>query len=261
MNMTGLSNSILLLLSLSVVVFMSSCSGAKEVTEKTGSKSENLFIATTGSNNDENYSSIKGGIKRLYAMMSGRFVQYSTGADPKETKYSTWLINDGKDSVIIYHLPIGNPDKEGYWMYNCQVMTSLPNDPLYATISRLEEVDRDTINAVYYDFPADFKVSLPEILENPKRAFASINLLSLKKSEGQGIPYVRESIVNYKGEGEWSSINRKENEGGFLAMYFLVRPEMMVFGRNIYDKDKKMIKQTKGERLMKNAVVNPDYLK
>ena len=45
MNMTGLSNSILLLLSLSVVVFMSSCSGVKEVTEKTGSKSENLFIA------------------------------------------------------------------------------------------------------------------------------------------------------------------------------------------------------------------------
>ncbi|MBL4649565.1 MAG: hypothetical protein JKY03_07520, partial [Aureispira sp.] len=71
--MTGLSNSILLLLSLSVVVFMSSCSGVKEVTEKTGSKSENLFIASTAYNKDENYSSIKGGIKRLYAMMSGRF--------------------------------------------------------------------------------------------------------------------------------------------------------------------------------------------
>lgn len=259
--MERLSNSIIILLSLSIIVFISSCSGGKEMLEKAGDSSKELFIANPGYNKDETYSAVKGSVKRLHAMMAGRFVQYSTGADPKETKYRTWLVNDGKDSVIVYHIPIGNPDKEGYWMYNCQVMTSLPDDPLHATISRLEEVDRDTINNVYYDFPADFEVSLPEILENPKKAFAEVNFLSLKKSEGEDIPYVRESIINYKGESGWFPDRRKKNKDGFLATYFLVRPQMMVFGTTVYDKDKQFLEQTNGERLMKNATINPDYLK
>jgi hypothetical protein len=259
MNMNPLSNSVIAILALSI--FISSCSGGKEAVEKTEVKSKALFLENEGYNKDETYRSIKGSVKRLHAMMSGRFVQYTTGANPKGGKYKTWLINDGQDSVIIYHIPIGNPDKEGYWMYNCQVMTSLPNDPLYATISKLEEVDRDTINAVYYDFPPNFNVSLPEILEDPKSAFASVRLLSLKKAEGEGIPYVRESLTNYKGEDKWAPDDYEGNEGGFVATYFLVRPQMMVFGSNTYDKDKKNLKQTNGERLMKNAMINPDYSK
>lgn len=259
MTMNHFANSVIVILLLSI--YLSSCSGGKEVVQKIDNKSKSLFVENAGYNQDETYSSIKGSVKRLHTMMSGRFVQYTTGSDPKETDYKTWLINDGQDSVIIYHIPIGNPDKEGYWMYNCQVMTSLPNDPLHATISKLEEVDRDTIKAVFYDFPADFKASLPEILEDPKSAFASVYFLALKKSEGQAIPYVRESIISYKGESAWSLADYEGNEGGFVATYFLVRPQMMVFGSCAYDKNKKKLGQTKGERLMKNAMINPGYLK
>lgn len=259
--MERLSNSVSILLSLSILLFISACGGGKEMLEKSSNTSKDLFVTSPGYNKEETYNAVKGSVKRLHAMMAGRFIQYSTGPDPKETQYRTWLVNDGKDSVIVYHIPIGNPDKEGYWMYNCQVMTSLPNDPLHATISRLEEVDRDTINNVYYDFPADFEATLPDILENPKKAFAEVSFLSLKKSEGEDIPYVRESITNYKGEAAWSPVSYEGNENGFIATYFLVRPQMMVFGRTIYDKDKKVKEQTNGERLMKNAMINPDYLK
>lgn len=261
MNMNRLSNSVSIILSLSILIFMSSCGGSKETIEKTGSKSKALFLENLDYNKEETYSAIKGSVKRLHAMMCGRFVQYSTGPNPKETKYTTWLINDGQDSVIIYHIPIGNPDKEGYWMYNCQVMTSLPDNPLHVTISRLEEVDRDTIKAVYYNFPEDFTATLPEILENPKRAFASVNLLALKKAEGESIPYVRENIIHYKGESGWYPADYEGNKDGFLATYFLVRPQMMVFGSTAYNKDKKFLGETNGERLMKNAMINPNYLK
>lgn len=259
--MDRIPNRIIPFFFLSLIVFITSCGGGREALEKEANQSKALFITEKGYNEEETYRSIKGSVKRLHAMMCGRFVQYSTGRNPEETEYTTWLINDGQDSVIIYHIPIGNPDKEGYWMYNCQVMTSLPNDPLYVTISRLEEVDRDTINAVYYDFPKNFEATLPEILENPKKAFASVQFLSLKKTEGEGIPYVRESILKYQGEGGWSPANYKGNENGFVATYFLVRPDRMVFGQRAYNQDKEVVKETKGERFMKNAMINPDYLK
>jgi hypothetical protein len=259
--MDRIQNTIILFSFFSFLAFITSCGGGREALEKEANKSKELFITEAGYNKEETYNSIKGSVKRLYAMMCGRFIQYSTGRNPEETEYTTWLINDGQDSVIIYHIPIGNPNKEGYWMYNCQVMTSLPNDPLHVTISRLEEVDRDTINAVYYDFPPNFEATLPEILENPKKAFASVQFLSLKKTEGEGIPYVRESIIKYQGEGGWSPTNYGSNENGFVATYFLVRPNMMVFGRRVYNQDKEVVKQTNGERLIKNAMINPDYLK
>jgi hypothetical protein len=261
MNMNRPQNLMFTILSLSVFIFISSCSGGKETIEKTATKSNAVFIKGQHISKDETYSSIKGSVHRLHTIMCGKFVQYNVALDPERKKYTTWLINEGQDSVVIYHLPVGTPDREGYWMYNCQVMTSLPNAPLHATFSKLVEISRDTIHAIYYELPENFDASLQEMLANPKKAFASVDLMTLKISEGSEIPYVRESPIHYRGETGWSPDSREDNEGGFLATYFLVRPQMMVFGSAAYDKDKKFLGQTKGERLMKDAMINPDLLK
>lgn len=237
-----------------------SCAGNKETNEKTSIKEKGVFISGPDCRMDETYSSIKGSVPRLHAMMCGKFVQYSTGPNPEETKYSTWLINEGQDSVVIYHLPVGDPNKEGYWMYNCQVMTSLPNNPLNATFSKLVEVSRDTILSVYYELPENFDISLQKMLENPEKAFESVDLISLKEMNSP-TTYIRESILHYKGESEWYSDDRESNKGGFLASYYLVRPQRMVFGTVAYSKEKQNIGQTKGERLRKDAMINPRYLK
>lgn len=236
-----------------------SCAGNKETNEKVNTKEKGLFIQGPICRMDDTYSTIKGSVPRLHAMMCGKFVQYSTGPNPEETKYSTWLINEGQDSVVIYHIPVGDPNKEGYWMYNCQVMTSLPNNPLNATFSKLVEVSRDTIMSIYYKLPDDFDMSLQKMLEDPEKAFASIDLMSLKEMDSP-TTYVRESILHYKGESVWYPDDREVNKGGAYAIYYLVRPQMMVFGTNVYDKEKTYIDRTKGERLMKNAMINPSYM-
>ncbi|WP_156039837.1 CpcT/CpeT family chromophore lyase [Aureispira sp. CCB-QB1] len=259
--MNRLKKSTILFLMSAVSIAMVSCAGNKEVAEKSNYKEKGVFVRGVDSRQDETYSVIKGSVKRLHSIMCGKFVQYNTALDPEGKKYSTWLINEGQDSVVVYHLPVGNPNKEGYWMYNCQVMTSLPNEPLHATFSKLVEINRDTIHAVYYDLPEEFEASLEDMLSNPEKAFESVNLLELKESEGAEVVYVRESPIHYKGETRWFADERENNEGGFVATYFLVRPQMMVFGRNVYNKDKEYLGQTQGERLRKDAMINPSYLR
>lgn len=58
-------------------------------------------------------------IGRLQAMLSGEFVQYTRrGTKDDGYYYKLWAINDGKDSVLSYTVPVGDPRKHGYWLYH-----------------------------------------------------------------------------------------------------------------------------------------------
>lgn len=211
------------------------------------------------------YEDIKGNIPRLKAMMAGRFVQYNTNADTARKVYSAWKVNGGKDSMVIYQLPVGEPNKDGHWMYHYQFMTSLPDEPVYAAFSRMTEVNRDTIMAVYYEIPEGFAsdVTIPQILAKPEVVFKDFNFEGLQPSKtGEIVYYDRKSPLEYHGVSRWtdSKSTNPDREGGYDADYYVVTPEKYVFGIEVYNRDKKFLGRTRGERLVKEARVQPEYI-
>lgn len=209
------------------------------------------------------YEHIKGSIPRLKAMITGRFVQYNTNADTARKKYSTWLVNGGKDSVVLYQLPVGDPNKNGHWVYHYQVMTSLPDQPIYLAFSKMTEIDRDTILAVYYEVPDNFTATITEIINKPEAVFRDFAFNQLKlSSSGEKVYYERKTPLEYRGISSLNSTvsNNPEEEGGYDVDYYLVSHELYVFGKYFYNKEKKLLGRTQGEYLVKEAMVRSQYI-
>lgn len=208
------------------ILLMTSCQGSKESNkgEKVPSKG---FIE--GRNIDvEYYQSIKSNVARLRGLLSGKFVQYVVPPsflvkdsleningimelkDPSkaislteftQNKYITWLVNEQKDSIIMYSIPVGNPNKDGYWLYHYQILTSLPNEPVYEVFEQFTERNRDSITSVYYSVPEDFNVPLEQLLANYKVEFEIIEFKKLEERAGETGLYLRQNPLFFKDEG------------------------------------------------------------
>ena len=231
-------------------------SACKPTEPNVKSTNQNSFIYGPKATEDATYTTIKGTLPRLHAILAGKFVQQNTARDPEGKEYKTWLVNEGKDSVLIYHIPAGDPEKDGYWMYNCQIMTSLPNEPLHANLSLLSIIDRDTIQSTSYPIPINFHHTLNDVLKNPEKAFKTIDFKALSQTSGQKQLYIRESPIHYKSEMPLISTINKEGTKQYRATYFLIRPQMIAFGFNIYDEHKNLLEKTPEERLVKQAMVS-----
>ncbi|MCH2043054.1 MAG: hypothetical protein MK212_02850 [Saprospiraceae bacterium] len=108
----------------------------------------------------EYYENLGKNICRLHHLMQGAFVSYSYDT-AGQLQY--WNVTDG-DSVVLYSKPIGEISKQGYWIYSYEFMTSLPNDPIYTSIKKIDQIDRDTFEISYYKSPKVYK--LTEILDD-----------------------------------------------------------------------------------------------
>lgn len=209
------------------VLFLTACQGNKEIRKEENKKLLVGFVNETDVGIDY-YRSIKSNVARLQAFMAGKFVQQDivyldsfldslkniVNAEAENTSitkltqgmYSTWLVNDNNDSVVLYSFPVGDPRKVGYWLYHYQVLTSLPDDPIYEVFEELIEIDRDTIESYFYASPKDFDPSLKELLKNYTAEFKSINLRKLKQLEDKERPiengkfYLRQNPIFFKSE-------------------------------------------------------------
>lgn len=154
---------------------------SNQVTKHTPTKQKTGFISNKQATEDATYQGIQSNVARLHAMLTGSFIQYSN-LTPKETpnEYSVWKVNDGKDSVMLYSIPIGDPNKIGYWIYHYQTMTSLPDEPIYELFEELTEINRDTIKSVFYEAPKSFNVPLETLYKEHKNAFKSLNMDSIR---------------------------------------------------------------------------------
>lgn len=238
------------------VLLVTACGSAKKTAQ-----SKKILMHGKSIAKNETYASIQGNVARLRAMLCGKFTQYSTIADPDGKKHSVWLVNDGKDSVISYQLPAGDHHKVGYWTYQCQVLTSLLEEPLNVAFTQLIEINRDSIKEVYYQVPESFDYSITEILKNPKKAFEEINWDELEPLEGYNVfYYVRQSPLEYKGESILLKSKNAHSGKEFMSVYYEVNPQKVVMGRNEYDKDKKYLDKAKEEWLIKQAMIRPDWL-
>ena len=117
--------------------------------KKSKSSQQTTLVAAANMREKSAYENISGNVQRLKAMMCGRFTVYSTSSDPNGRVYSTWLVNEGQDSVVVYTVPVGEASRLGHWLYQCQHMTSLPDEPIHEAFIALKAINRDSIVATY----------------------------------------------------------------------------------------------------------------
>lgn len=209
---------------------------SNSVIKQTTTKTKTGFISGKKATEDATYQGIQSNVARLHAMLTGSFIQYSN-LTPQKTpnEYSVWKVNDGKDSVMLYSIPIGDPNKVGYWIYHYQILTSLPEEPIYEGIEQLIEIDRDTINGFFYGIPEDFDVSIDDLINKNRNAFSNLDVKSLQKSEAdEDKPvYIRQNPLEFKDE---SLVLKNNYDNNFLKNSYAVYPSGIVF-KTIFYKD------------------------
>ncbi|MGH1334725.1 MAG: hypothetical protein ACRBFS_01250 [Aureispira sp.] len=179
---------------------------------------------------ENTYESINGNIPRLKFMLAGQFIQYvrdSLG------NYGPWLVNEGKDSVLIYQIPVGNPNKDGHWVYNYQYLTSLPNDPVISSFSKMTALNRDSIVLVDYDAPDNFEASIEDILVAPEKVFKEFDFKKLKPSIPlYRVDYVRQTPLHYIGicENKLAPNGQPVKEGKISYSYHAITPALYSYG-------------------------------
>lgn len=130
-------STILLSLSFCCLFLFFSCSSNKGTTNNTIPKSK---IKKGLSNLEEDYYlQFNGTEERLVQLMSGAFDCYSV------RKKDIWRVNDGKDSIVAYATPIGNPAKQGYWVYREIIMTNFPEQPAVQSFYKITKVSPDSL--------------------------------------------------------------------------------------------------------------------
>lgn len=154
---------------------------------------------------EEYYNSAANNSERLQRLISGLFVFYHD--DPNSTDIVKWDVNEKNDSIMGYALPVGEVNKVGYWVYNVQFMTSVPNNPIHTSFVNLVQKSRDSIIAVFY-VPQN-EVSPAEAFQKGKEAFRDVKFSELEKSIE--ITYVKENNTLFKGQSALHLNPRQNN--------------------------------------------------
>jgi hypothetical protein len=221
----------LVLLLVAISYFTVACQLRKPM--QSSAVKENKFLLD-GAGNSKDYQAISGSIKHFKAIIAGCYVYYNNSTG-KEEDYDLWFVNDDKDSVLIYHIPVGNSDKVGHWLYHYQSLTSLMEDPLYEAFSKLIPIGRDTIKAVSYKVPEDVNLSLAEVLADPERAFEEVDFGKLELND-EVIIYVRQNPIEYTGELNFIP-SALPNQGPLRKDFYTVYTHKMIWSVKYYDKD------------------------
>lgn len=205
---------------------------------------------------DETYSAVNGTLQRPTNMIAGRYVQYNTNRSEDGKQYSVWMVNEGKDSVMVYQIPVGNPNKVGYWMYYRQILTSLPNEPIFERVSHFTQLSRDSIKEEYYELPEGVTIDFETLIENPPKALDVVKLDQLNKQvKEETLIYVRKTPLMYDAEEQKIELLVGANKGKFGAKYYTIQPSKIKMGMRIYTKENTFEGSTRAEYLMKNAML------
>ena len=185
-----------------LILFLLNACGKPHITStKKGKKNQKTgFVKGAFIVEDETFSMITSNIARLQAMMCGEYVQYARRMSEGKIVYRAWKVTEGRDSVLQYTVPVSDPQKIGYWLYHYQIITSLPDEPIFEAFEKLEVVDRDTIVSTFYKVPESFNPTLEELKNKHRNAFTSIDINKLKIDEGEGKNvFVRQNPLFFQG--------------------------------------------------------------
>lgn len=187
------------------------------------------------------YNSSSNNLERLQRLMSGIFVFYHD--IPGQEGTAKWDVNESNDSIMGYALAVGDVNKVGYWLYNVQFMTSVPNKPLYTSFLKLEQLSRDTILATFHKPEVD--ISPADAFQNKEKAFESVDFKKLQPTTK--MIYVKDNNLLFKGYSELHPAARKK-DGNFQLDYYEVGVEKTMF-RSIFYEDETMTPASKREGL------------
>ena len=251
--------SLIFLLFLMTTCALFSCKSTQKGTAAKNKKDETTVLVYDNVRDKSSYENIKGSIPRLRAMMAGKFTQYNTAGDPERKVYSVWKVNEGKDSVVIYHIPVGDPNKDGYWMYHYQGLTSLPDEPVFTCFTKLEEINRDTIVGSYYAVPEDFSLTIPTLLAGPKKLFKDFDFKGLTAMDDE-VKYIRQTPLEYIGLAPLRPLEQPDGEKKYMGEYYSITPERYTFSIAFYNDKREIIDRSQEELLFKEAMIAPSYI-
>lgn len=168
------------------------------------SSTETMTNTTTAANpmTEDYYLNIKGGEARLAALMSGSFSCHSVN------KKGLWLVNDGQDSMVLYGCSLGEPARDGYWVYQEIVMTHLPSEPMVQSVYEIEQVAPDSL--ILWKYKIKDKKQLSGIYQKEERPLDKTNLKPhsctryvKKRSQTDFFASVKACVDKRKGQTVW----------------------------------------------------------
>ena len=139
------------------------------------------------------YLNLDKNIKRLHHLMQGTFIAHKEG---RAQTLESWTVSEG-DSVILYSVPLGEVEKQGYWIYSYEFMTSLPDQPIYSSIKQIKQQSRDTLVVSYYKPKKPVNVGLRDVMDpqllNEKIQVNELVLIDKK------VVYVKKNAAQFLG--------------------------------------------------------------
>ena len=178
---------------------------------------------------EEYYTQLGSNIERLHKLRLGVFVQYNQDTTGK---LNYWQFNDGEDSVLLYTVPAGNVNKDGYWVYHHQFISNMPDMPLYTAFEHIVPITRDSFVGHLYESP--LSLSLDDLLDK-KSAFEDIDFKSLKEID-EKIYYYKVNFTEFHGFSVpyFRSDRDKEDDRYSIDFYRITKENMRFF--TIYNK-------------------------
>lgn len=124
-----------LLFLFTAILLISSCQESKNVT--TTLSNRNVL-------SDAYYMQFKSSEQRLAQLMSGTFSCYGM------KRNALLKVNNNKDSIIVYALTVGDPNKDGTWVYKESFMTHFPEQPLIQLFQQIKRESPDSLTIYEY---------------------------------------------------------------------------------------------------------------
>ena len=81
---------------------------------------------------------------KVAQLMCGRFSCY------RASDGALFEVNEGKDSIVMYTVLVGDPHKDGTWIYKEGVLSHLPDKPLTQLFQKIEREAPDSLTIYEY---------------------------------------------------------------------------------------------------------------
>lgn len=211
-------------LSLSILTLFMSCLSSKNATTTSTATTHDKY-------SKEYYNNLSSNKERIIELLSGTFVHRFK--DPDVPEFTVWKVNDNMDSIIIHMIRVGNPNKDGYWIYRSQFMTHLPNEPFNSSLQKIESISRDTFKTVTY-IPVK-QYSIEEVLD-PN--FSKTVVLNGLKSANQEVTYVQnpKDRTNFKGTSNLIDIPKNmKKQQKYIQEVYNISPVGMEVEVHLFD--------------------------
>lgn len=170
----------------------------------------------------------KNNLERLRLLLSGLYVQKNE--DTKDGTFETWTVRGGQDSILAYTLPVGEPAKDGYWLYLHQFISNAPDEPVYSAFQQFKQVSRDSIQSIMYDNPQE--VTLEDLITKKADCFKELDFDNLEEN-GEHLIYVKTGNASFEGNSKLYK-NPRADANNYRKDQYVVQAKKFQFQSSFY---------------------------